>query len=154
VVIIRSPVGGRPRRTDQTAIWQPASLKGHIDWGAGRDDRTRRPLAALVLALTTTGPDLAMNGPSPIAVAGTLAGVAGVALLVLAYRAATAGRRHRVHLLGAAVRDPGSAVRGRAGVQHRRCHARADAGHPTGNDARLRGARDVDRPVLERRDVK
>jgi len=107
-----------------------------------------------VLALTTTGPDLAMNGPSPIAVAGTLAGVAGIALLVLAYRAATAGRRHRVHLLGAAVRDPGSAVRGRAGVQHRRCHARADAGHPTGNDARLRGARDVDRPVLERRDVK
>jgi peptidoglycan/xylan/chitin deacetylase (PgdA/CDA1 family)/fermentation-respiration switch protein FrsA (DUF1100 family) len=60
-------------------------------------------LAALVLALTTTGPDLAMNGPSPIAVAGTLAGVAGIALLVLAYRAATAGRRRRVHLLGAAV---------------------------------------------------
>jgi peptidoglycan/xylan/chitin deacetylase (PgdA/CDA1 family) len=60
-------------------------------------------LAALVLALTTAGPELVMNGPSVIAVGGTLAGVAGVALLVLAYRAATAGRRRRVHLLGAAI---------------------------------------------------
>jgi hypothetical protein len=57
-------------------------------------------LAALILALTTAGPQLAMNGPGPIAVAGTLA---GVALLAFAYRAASAGRRRRVHLLGAAV---------------------------------------------------
>jgi hypothetical protein len=44
-----------------------------------------------------------MNGPSVIAVVGTLVGVAGVALLVFVYRAATAGRRRRVHLVGVAI---------------------------------------------------
>jgi hypothetical protein len=108
-------------------------------------------LAALVLALTTTGPDLAMNGPSPIAVAGTLAGVAGIALLVLAYRAATAGRRRRVHLLGAAVVIlvlqfvvvPAFNI----GVI---THAPTPAIRPA-TMLGYAGPRDVDRPVLERR---
>jgi fermentation-respiration switch protein FrsA (DUF1100 family) len=60
-------------------------------------------LAGLLLAFTTAGPALAMNGPTPTAVTGTAVGVVGFALLVVAYQTATAGYRHRVHVFGALV---------------------------------------------------
>lgn len=60
-------------------------------------------LAALVLALTTAGPELAMNGPGLIPVAGTLVGVVGLLLLIVAYRTATVGCPRGWHLLGAAI---------------------------------------------------
>jgi uncharacterized protein len=57
-------------------------------------------LVALALALMTAGPEVAMNGPTVTDLAGVLVGVAGLVLLTLAYRSATAGRRRWVHLLG------------------------------------------------------
>jgi dienelactone hydrolase len=56
-------------------------------------------LIAVVACLTTTGPDLVMNGPTPANVAGTLSGICGLAFCIIAYRIASRGRRRRVHLL-------------------------------------------------------
>jgi uncharacterized protein len=57
-------------------------------------------LVAVVGCLATTGPQLAMNGPTFVDLVGTAAGIAGIALLGIAYRVATRGHRRRVHLLG------------------------------------------------------
>jgi fermentation-respiration switch protein FrsA (DUF1100 family) len=56
-------------------------------------------LVAMAICLITTGPDLAMNGPTPITVAGTMLGVCGLVLCAVAYRTATKGYRRRAHLV-------------------------------------------------------
>ena len=57
-------------------------------------------LVGLAMSLMTAGPELAMNGPTVSNMAGVLVGAAGLVLLALAYRSATAGRRWWVHLFG------------------------------------------------------
>ena len=57
-------------------------------------------LIAAVEGLTTAGPQLVMNGPTVLDVAGTAAGLAGFVMIGIAYRAATRQHRRRVHLLG------------------------------------------------------
>jgi len=56
-------------------------------------------LGALVMCLAVDGPHAAMNGIGRTGVTGVASGLAGVVLLVVAFRLAFAGRRRRFQLL-------------------------------------------------------